>query len=299
VSEPGTPLPDPYLARATDPPRTSGNAIASVVLSLLGFVCLPAIGGLLGVTLGVAAKSEIDHSSGRLTGKAMATTGIALGALNLIVTVLGVAGLIGWLDTLDASSASTAAPIAPASPPLLAPAPPPKPPAAATRAGAKPGSASREGGVVVTRVGRITLVDVGRDVDSLRSELERQSIAARKDGQKLLLWLVTPDCRPCNGVAASLPDAEMQEALAGLRVVRLDVRDFGVELSFLGAPTQKIPGFVLVSPNLRAADYVHGGEWDDDIAKNIAPVLGKFVRGTYTARREPWRGGARDDETAL
>jgi hypothetical protein len=298
VSEPGTPLPDPFVARANDPARTSGNAIASVVLSLLGFVCLPAIGGLLGVTLGVAAKSEINHSQGRIAGQALATTGIALGALNLIVTVLGVAGLVSWLDTLDASSGPTVAPIATASPPFVAPAPSTKRPAA-TRAGAKSGASSREGGIVVTRIGGVTLVDVDRDVDSLKNELDRQATAARTDGQKLLLWLVTPDCRPCNGVAAALPEATMQEALAGMRLVRLDVRDFGVELAFIGAPTQKIPGFVLVGSDLRATDYVHGGEWDDDIAKNIAPVLGKFVRGTYITRREPWRGGSRDDETAL
>jgi hypothetical protein len=299
VSEPGAPLPDPFLARADDPPRTSGNATASVVLSLLGFVCLPAIGGLLGVTLGVAARSEISNSEGRIAGKALATTGIALGAMNLIVTVLGLAGLIGWLDTLDASSGPPVAPIATVSPPLVAPVPTPTPAPAAKRAGAKSGLASREGGVVITRLGRVTLVDVDRDVDSLKSELVRQATAAGKENQKLLLWLVTPDCRPCNGVAAALPEPAMQEALAAIRLVRLDVRDFQVELAFLGAPTQKIPGFVLVSPDLRAADYVHGGEWDDDIAKNIAPVLGKFVRGTYSSRREPWRGGSRADETSL
>ena len=34
---------------------------------------------------------------------------------------------------------------------------------------------------------------------------------------------------------------------------------------------------------------LHGrGEWDDDIPVNIAPVLGPFVRGNLTKRREPW-----------
>ncbi len=40
-------------------------------------------------------------------------------------------------------------------------------------------------------------------------------------------------------------------------------------------------------------------EWDDDIPRNIAPVLGNFVRGRYTKRREQWRGPRRDDETTL
>jgi hypothetical protein len=32
---------------------------------------------------------------------------------------------------------------------------------------------------------------------------------------------------------------------------------------------------------------------------NIAPVLGAFVRGTYTKRVQPWRGTLHGDETAL
>ena len=34
---------------------------------------------------------------------------------------------------------------------------------------------------------------------------------------------------------------------------------------------------------------IHGGEWDDDIPPNIAPVLGAFVRGKYGTRRYPWQ----------
>jgi hypothetical protein len=302
VSEAGAPIPDPYLAThaRSGPPRTSGNAIASLVTSLLGFVCLPAIGGLLGVTLGIAAKSEIHGSGGRIGGKGLATTGIALGAVNVIVSILGVAGLVAWVDSLDASPTSPATAVAA---PVLAPAPIPTPapvPApVATSAGAKTGALSRQGGVVVTKVGRVTLVDVDQDVRSLRTELGKQADLARKEQSKLLLWMVAPDCQPCNGVSASLADPLMQEALGGTRIVRVNVRDFSVELSYLGIPVQKIPGFALLGPEERAVDYVHGGEWDDDVAKNIAPVLGKFVRGDYRKRREPWRGGSRDDETAL
>lgn len=296
------PIPDPFLA--THPAaarRTSGNAIAALVCSLLGFVCLPAIGGLLGVTLGIAAKSEIDKSEGKTGGGGLATTGIALGAVNLVVSVLGIAGLVTWMSSLSASPGTATSPalVPAAPPPVVAPAPSPTPPPAATRATASPGAASRQPGVVVTRVGKLTLVDVDGDVTSLRSELEKQHATARDEHQKLVLWLVAPDCQPCNGVAAALPDARMQEALSGIRLVRLDVGDFGVQLSYLGVPAKKIPGFALLGADLRPTDYVHGGEWDDDVPKNIAPVLGKFVRGTYANRRDPWRGGSREDEITL
>jgi len=91
----------------------------------------------------------------------------------------------------------------------------------------------------------------------------------------------------------------MQSALQKVRLVRLNVRDFSIQLKHLNVPVEKIPGFALLGSDLGPSDYVHGGEWDADIARNIAPVLGKFVRGEYKNRRHPWRGGARDDETPL
>ena len=158
---------------------------------------------------------------------------------------------------------------------------------------------SRDDGVNVTQVGDITLVDVGGDVTPLKSELGRQQKSAQAESQTLMLWLVVPDCKPCNGVAAALGDPAMQTALRNVRLVRLNVREFSLELKHLNVPVEVIPGFALLGSDLAAEDYVHGGEWDADIPRNIAPVLGKFVRGEYKKRRHPWHGGARDDETPL
>ena len=47
------------------------------------------------------------------------------------------------------------------------------------------------------------------------------------------------------------------------------------------------------------SDGINGGEWDDDIAINIAPVLGPFVRGTYAKRRSPWKKLPRPGGTVL
>ena len=70
----------------------------------------------------------------------------------------------------------------------------------------EPLQTSRDEGVSVTRVGSITVVDIGPDVAALTAELARQRKSARADDQKLVLWLVVPDCRPCNGVSAALGD---------------------------------------------------------------------------------------------
>ena len=60
-----------------------------------------------------------------------------------------------------------------------------------------------------------------------------------------------------------------------------------------------VPAFVLLDEHNRPTDYVHGGEWDADIAPNIAPVLGDFMRGQYKQRRHPWHLGHDDDGVAL
>ncbi len=70
---------------------TSGTAIASLILSILGLVqVLPFIGSILGLALGYSARSEIDNSGGRIGGRGMATWGIILGWLGVAIIVLGI-----------------------------------------------------------------------------------------------------------------------------------------------------------------------------------------------------------------
>jgi hypothetical protein len=300
-----SPILDPYADRPADASRpsekkTSSLAILSLTASVTSFVCFPALGGLLGVVLGIAAKSEIARDD--RSGSGMATGGIALGGVNLILSTAGLAMLLMWLPTGFSSRSSTPKPpatVMPAPPRVAPPTVPFAPPSPTTKSPPAHAGASKDESVTVTAVGNIDLVDLTRDAGPLTELLDTQRKEAKRKQQKLVLWLVVPDCKPCNGVAASLSDTRMQGALGATRLVRADVREFVGELSYLGLPTDKIPGFALLTDANRPTDYVHGGEWDEDVAENIAPVLSKFVRGAYVKRRHPWRGARRDDETAL
>jgi Domain of unknown function (DUF4190) len=304
------PIYDPFIARRApagapappaEPAVTSGLATASLVFGIIGFLCLPAVGGLLALTFGIAAKNEIARSEGTRTGSGMAMAGAILGGLNLLVGI----GLLVLLMAAISGGGSVAT--TPVTPPIVAPppvAPLPTAPAPTATNGSKNatapsgGASSREGGVTEAKIGSVDLVDVA-GVPSLGAELDRQRKIAQKDGKKMLLWVVVSDCLPCNGVAASLPDPKMQHALENIRLVRVNAREYGAELGFLGVPVEKVPGFVLLADTNRPVDFVDGGEWDEDVARNIAPVLGNFVRGRYAKRRDPWRGNHRDDETTL
>jgi hypothetical protein len=279
-------------------PRTSSLAVGALGTSIAGFVCFWGIGGVLGIALGFAAKGAIERSDGRLTGGTLAVLGIALGALNVFVTGLAFVGLALWdfRFTGSASTAPTATPsiaIAPTAAPV------PSPTRSAPQGPAASGRSSREHGTIATTVGKIHLVDLAPEDGLLAKQLEAELTNAEHAHEHLVLWTIRGDCKPCDGVAAALPDRRMQRALSDVRLVRVDVRDFAIELERLRVPIQSVPGFSLLGPESRVVDYVHGGEWDDDVAANIAPVLSEFVRGRYVKRRHPWRGGQRTDDTPL
>ncbi len=153
----------------------------------------------------------------------------------------------------------------------------------------------------VTTVGGITVVDVALGITSLSSELRHQHAEAVAHGERLLLLTIESGrgCLPCQGIAAALSDPRMQTALDKIRLVRVDHEPFEEDLTELEIPTRPIPGFFLLDSNLRITDGINGGEWDDDIADNIAPVLDKFVRGHYAKRRSPWKKLPRPGGTVL
>jgi hypothetical protein len=155
------------------------------------------------------------------------------------------------------------------------------------------------GASTVTTVGQITVVDVALGVASLSNELRRQHAEATANGQKLLLETTSTGCPQCQGIASALPDPRMQLALDHVRLVRVDRDPFEEDLAELEIPSRPLPGFFLLDSDLRVTDAIHGGEWDEDIAVNIAPVIGPFVRGTYAKRRSPWKKLPRPGGTVL
>ncbi|MBN1460093.1 MAG: zinc ribbon domain-containing protein [Armatimonadetes bacterium] len=65
-------------------PRRSGMATASLVLGLVGLITF-GLAGLLGLPLGLAAIIKINRSNGRLTGRGLATAGVVLSGLWLLL----------------------------------------------------------------------------------------------------------------------------------------------------------------------------------------------------------------------
>jgi hypothetical protein len=266
-----------------------------LLASLSGFICFVGIGGALGIVLGLIARTEIARSEGREGGRGLANGAIAVGVLNLALAVVGLAVGITYLARPTPPSAAAVSPPVTAPPAWAAPTPGPHPAKSPARPKPDPRT-SRDLGTEVTAIGAITVADIGGDFEA---ELGKQHRAADAAAETLVLWVVVRDCKPCDGVAAALPNALTQKALGKVRFARVDRDEFQIELDRLGIPTEKIPGFALLDTRDHVRDFIHGGEWDADIAANIAPVLGKFVHGGYRQRRHPWPGNVRDDETPI
>ena len=76
-------------------PKTSGLAIASMYLGILGATCfLPVVGSILAITFGVLALNKIKESNGGMKGKGRAIAGFVLGGIGLILIPMVAAAIL-------------------------------------------------------------------------------------------------------------------------------------------------------------------------------------------------------------
>jgi prepilin-type processing-associated H-X9-DG protein len=67
-------------------PKTSGLAIASLVLGILGLLCLvPIVSPILAVVFGIIAIKQIAKSDGLSRGRSQAVSGLAIGGIALLL----------------------------------------------------------------------------------------------------------------------------------------------------------------------------------------------------------------------
>jgi Domain of unknown function (DUF4190) len=85
---------DPGTAGAR--PQTSGMAIASLVLGIVGLVVFPIVASIAAIIVGHSARRAM-RSDPNLTGDGYATAGIVLGWIALALAVLGIVLiLLAW-----------------------------------------------------------------------------------------------------------------------------------------------------------------------------------------------------------
>jgi hypothetical protein len=86
-SLPPTPTPS-YTAGAMAPTETNAWAIVSLISSILSWIGLFGLGGIVGVITGVIARNQIRESHGRQGGDGIAVAGIILGGVNIVLSCI-------------------------------------------------------------------------------------------------------------------------------------------------------------------------------------------------------------------
>ena len=102
IKAPGTP---PIIPAKTK--KTSGLAVASLILGICAFTCLPFIGAILALIFGMIARGDIKRSGGEKSGSGMATAGIILGTLGLVLPLIVASvvipvGYVHWWPKVEA-----------------------------------------------------------------------------------------------------------------------------------------------------------------------------------------------------
>src|SRR5882762_2229972 len=98
MSDQLTPPPVPPSAFAPAP-RTAPAAIWSLVLAILSFFCGWLFTAIPAVICGHIARSKIRKSGGALRGKGIATAGLILGYIALVLGVMGIPLLVSMIQS--------------------------------------------------------------------------------------------------------------------------------------------------------------------------------------------------------
>jgi hypothetical protein len=81
--------PAPVWSAQPQVAETNAWAIVSLVASILSWVGLFGIGGIVGLVCGIIARNQIRDSAGRQTGDGLAIAGIVLGGINVVISCIG------------------------------------------------------------------------------------------------------------------------------------------------------------------------------------------------------------------
>ena len=258
---------------------TESKAVTALVLGLVSLFCFGPLTGIPAIILGVMSKRDIDRSGGALGGGGFAIGGIVTGSLSTLLSIFWVGAMVaGMVSAAHAAKTIATAPF-PTYPGPTFPVPTPTVTGTAgTLGGGTVASTTMHGTVKVVALG------AGRPLQDQLVDLRTSEIA---DGRLPIVETTAAWCTACKEIESTLDDPLLQRALSNVTLVKVDVDEFGSELSGLKMETNAIPFFYKIDSTARATDAISGDEWDDNTAVNEAPVLGPFAKGTLKKRRHP------------
>lgn len=134
--------------------------------------------------------------------------------------------------------------------------------------------------------GTFAIVDPDED-EPIAPQLEAVVERETPKGRVVVLHTCARSSAACIELAAAFVDQRVQQALADVTLVRIDVDAYEDELRALRIETETMPWFYRLDARGRVADALSGEEWPSPSPANVAPVLGSFTHGGLVERRVP------------
>jgi thiol-disulfide isomerase/thioredoxin len=113
----------------------------------------------------------------------------------------------------------------------------------------------------------------------LQAVLARHAELATEMGRRPFIEFSAEWCPPCRAIESSLGDPLMVEALRGVYLIRVDIDEWGGQITRSGFLVPGIPLFYeLDAKGKSTGRALSGGAWGQDIPRYMAPPLTAFFQ---------------------
>lgn len=124
-----------------------------------------------------------------------------------------------------------------------------------------------------------TLVVIHPSQGGLQAVLAAHAQQATDRGRRPFVEFSAEWCPPCQAIEASLGDPLMVEALGGIYLIRVDIDEWGDQITRAGFHVPGIPLFFeLDELGKKTGRAISGAAWGEDIPQNMAPPLAEFFQ---------------------